>query len=162
MSSKVGGAGGAKQPATATKKKNNAKQVKPLVMGKGTPPEVQAQIFALLVSGQFHHDSDLAKHLNISKGTVTKYKKMIPPDVLEQVRAVKKERVGELIVKFLEETLESLSMMNAALTPDWYVKQDAPGLAIFFGVKVDKVAKILDSINRADDAAGVISASEGS
>lgn len=149
MPTKTSGAGGG---AKSKPSRNTKRSTRKGNSGSDTPDAVKAQIFAMLMSGQYDHEHEIATQAGVAKSTVTKYKKLLPPEYLEQARTIKKERVGPLIVEFLETTLESLKAVNETTSDDeWIRRQDASGLAVFFGVKTDKIAKILDAIHRAPD-----------
>ncbi len=145
----------------ASKKKLNG-QVG--VKGSITPPEVQAQIIGALLSGQFATDAEVAKEAKVSKSTVSRIRKSIPPEYLKQIEIVKKDRIGELVVEFLESTLESLKKINEYTSEqEWIQRQDAAGIGVLFGIKADKVTKVLEAIERAHEPEiEEISGTEGS
>ena len=56
---------------------------------------------------------------------------------------------------FLEEALGSLIRIDRiTLDQDWLLSQDAASLATFYGVKADKVIRILEAIERANRVNG--------
>src|SRR5688572_21867781 len=116
--------------------------------GKGikTPPEVQAQIIAALLTGQFQTDEQVAEATGVSKHTVGRIRKHIPNEYLIQVELLKKDRIGELVGEYLEESLRSLIRIDmVTLSEDWLWRQDAASLATFYGVKADKAYRLLEA-----------------
>lgn len=156
---KASGAGDDKSKATTTQtaKQLANKKIKPAakkatVKGKDTPDVVKAQIIAALLSGEFQEDQDIATVVGVSKSTVSRLKKQIPDQYLKQIETKKKDRVGDLVIEFLESTLESLAKINVYTSDEeWVKRQDAAGIAVLFGVKSDKIAKILEAIERANE-----------
>lgn len=139
------------------KKKNN--------QGVETPDEVKAAIISALLSGQFQTDKEAAKAIGVHPGVVSKYKKLIPAEYLEQVLADKKDAIGEKIMEFLESALEGLKSIDQklAMNEEWLLRQNAAEIATFYGVKADKVIKILEAIERANEpVSDEVSGSEGS
>jgi DNA-binding transcriptional regulator LsrR (DeoR family) len=121
--------------------------------GKGvkTPPEVQAQIIAALLFGQFNTDEQVAEATGVSKHTVGRIRKRIPSEYLIQVETLKKDRIGDLVVEYLEKALESqIRIDEVTLNEEWLFQQDAASLATFYGVKADKVYRLLEAIERAN------------
>lgn len=121
-------------------------------MGKGikTPPEVQAQIIAALLTGQFQTDEQVAEIAGVSKHTVSRIKRQIPDAYLRQVETLKKDRISDLVAEYLEESLRSLIRIDAVtLSEDWLWRQDAASLATFYGVKADKAYRLMEAIERA-------------
>ncbi len=136
--------------AEISKKPKKPKGVK---TGKGnvTPPEVTASIVTCFLSGVFQSDEDIAKHVGVSRSTVAKIKKHIPEDILHIKNTATGARIEALVLEFLEETLESLKRISRlTLNDEWLQKQTAVELATFFGVKADRVLKILEAIERAN------------
>lgn len=120
--------------------------------GKGikTPPEVQAQIIAALLTGQFQTDEQVAEATGVSKHTVGRIRKQIPAEYLRQVELLKKDRIGELVGEYLEESLRSLIRIDqVTLSDEWLWRQDAASLATLYGVKADKAYRLLEAIERA-------------
>jgi hypothetical protein len=151
---KSSGAGPAAASPQKGKRTRPSAQKKQTVRGKEVPDAVKAAIMGALLSGQFQHDSDIAEHLKVSKGTISKYKDLIPPEYLEQVRTQKKDQIGEMVMGFLEHNFESLKSVDAFINdpdlgPEWIGRQGAAELATFYGVKADKNLKLLELIEAA-------------
>jgi hypothetical protein len=122
--------------------------------GRQTPIEVQAQIIAALLSGQFSNDSDIALEARVSKATVSRIRASLPANILANIITKKEDRMAELVAEFLEEGLESLKRIDGiTIDGDWLRTQDAPGLATLYGVKADKVIRILEAVERANSQA---------
>ena len=84
-----------------------------------------------------------------SESTVSRLRASIPEEYL------KKEKIAGLVVDFLEEALGSLIRIDRiTLDQDWLLSQDAASLATFYGVKADKVIRILEAIERANRVNG--------
>lgn len=123
--------------------------------GKGfqTPPEVQAQIIAALLSGQFLTDTEVATATGVSKPTVSRIKRQIPSEFLSQVDHRKKDQISALVIEFLEEALRSQKRIDeVTLSREWLFEQDAASIATFYGVKADKLIRFLEAIERASQA----------
>jgi hypothetical protein len=126
-------------------KKNTGQQ------GRAVPINVQAQIIASLLSGQFRTDAQIATEVSVSRMTVSRIRAAIPEEILLQLVTLKKERIGELVGEFLEESLESLKRIDKITSDsEWLRLQDATGLSMFYGVKADKVIRLLEAIERAN------------
>ncbi len=71
--------------------------------------------------------------------------------MLKEIVSSKKDRIGELITEMLEASLGSLTRI-ANITKDevWIKSQNAAELATLYGVKADKIIKILEAIERAN------------
>jgi hypothetical protein len=131
---------------------NSEKQRLPKPKGKGiqTSPEVQAQIIAALLSGQFLTDTEVATATGVSKPTVSRIKKQIPIKFLTRVEVRKNDQISDLVVEFLKEALRSQKRIDSVtLSPEWLFRQDAASIATFYGVKADKLIRFLEAIERA-------------
>lgn len=160
MAIKSSGAGPSASDLTKISKPGPAKKTV-TKKGKITPPEVTAQIIAALLSGQFQDDTELAAAVGTSKSNITKIKKSIPKEYLEQISAIKKDKIGQLVGEFLEGALHSLQRIDAVtLNEEWLFNQGAAELATFYGVKADKVIKILEAIERAHSEPDIIPVTE--
>jgi hypothetical protein len=123
--------------------------------GSKTPPEVQARIIGMLLTGQFRTDEELSQAVGVSKSTVSRLRSAIPAAYLKQAETLKKETISLLVADFLTASLESLIRIDqVTVSEDWLRAQDAASLATFYGVKSDKVFRILEAIERAQDAKG--------
>jgi len=61
------------------------------------------------------------------------------------------DRLAKLVAEFLEGALESLKRIDGiTIDGDWLRSQDAAGLATLYGVKADKVIRILEAIEWAN------------
>lgn len=120
--------------------------------GVKLPPEVQAQIFAALLMGQFTTDAELADAKGVSKQTVSRLRKYIPEEFAKFGLDLKQKRITDLVLSYLEEGLES-SMRIDSVTNDieWLKSQDAASLATLYGVKSDKIFKLLEAIELAEE-----------
>ncbi len=150
----------------AVNKDEGPRRPRPSRTGKGikTPPEVQAEIIAALLTGQFQTDEQVAKATGVSKVTVCRIRKHIPEEYLKQLELLKKDWLGELVGEYLEESLRSLIRIDQVTrSEEWLCQQDAASLATFYGVKADKAYRLMEAIERANrPEPDVIAASEGS
>ncbi len=121
----------------------------------GTPPEVTAQIISCFLSGMFQTDIQIAEHVKVSPSTVGRIRSAVYkefPDLLKFAETALRARVETLIVEMIEETLESLKRISALTKNDgWLCQQTAVELATLYGVKADRVIKILDAIQAAGE-----------
>ncbi len=77
----------------------------------GTPPVIVAQIISCIIGGTFQTDVEIAAHTKVSTKTVQRIKTTIFkefPDLLNFTEQTKSNRIEELIIEMMEETLESL------------------------------------------------------
>ena len=99
---------------------------------------------------QFRTDEEADAAIGVSKSTVSRVRASIPVEYLKQAETVKKERIAELVVDFLDEAQQSLMQIDRiTLDQDWLLSQDAASIATFFGVKADKVIRILEASEQA-------------
>jgi hypothetical protein len=138
----------AKNDSTAEKRSDKAKRA--TRKGSRTPPEVQAQIIGVLLTGQFRTDEEAANAIGVSKSTVSRLRASIPDEYLKLSETLKKERIADRVVDFIDEALDSLIRVNRiTLDQDWLLSQDAASLATFYGVSADKVIRILEASENA-------------
>ena len=71
-----------------------------------------------------------------------------PNDSIETVVGILgRERIGALIVDYLEQALETLSAQARTFADEsWLRKQDASELAVLHGVLADKTIRILEAL----------------
>lgn len=108
--------------------------------------EVKSSVMAALLEGQ--SVSAVAKEYDIPKGTVSNWKRSKLPGVQSNRTQKESDDVGELLMVLLRTNIESLiAISRTTQEPDWIKKQDAAELATFFGVKHDKVVRLIDALN---------------
>ena len=98
---------------------------------------------AALLTGQ--SVSSVAREYSIPKGTVSGWKRQAQG--VAGVATQKKERIGELIIEYVEAALDSLRSQVEAVGNEKYInKQSASELAVLHGVIADKAIRILEGI----------------
>lgn len=109
--------------------------------------ETKAAVMAALLTGQ--SISAVAREYGLPKGTVAGWKNQ----ALRESQAVatpteqRRERIGALIVDYLEQALETLSAQARTFADEsWLRKQDASELAVLHGVLADKTIRILEAL----------------
>ena len=117
-------------------------------------PEVKAAVMAALLEGQ--KIGDIAREYDVKEGTIKSWNKR---HGLQRVATVatfdaeKKETVGELLIKYLEQNLKTLKVQAQVFSdPDWIKKQDAADMAVLHGVMTDKAVRLVEALERANAA----------
>ena len=109
-------------------------------------PEIKAQVMAQLVAGQLTI-SEAAVKYKIPESTIKTWSSQ--RGTVEAVGQEKKE-IGELLVGYLRENLETLKAQAKFFrTEDWLKQQDASGAAILHGVLTDKTVRLLEALGGA-------------
>lgn len=113
--------------------------------------EIKAAVMAALLEGQ--SVNKVAADYNIPAGTVKSWKsRQINGESVASVATEKRERIGELLVELLEVEIETLKCVSiAARDPGWLKMQPADGLAVFSGVKYDKLVRVLEAFGKDDN-----------
>lgn len=110
--------------------------------GKPHSDEVKAAVMAALLAGQ--GVNEVAARYQLDPSVVSRWRKQIPEDQLQQLATKKDDDFGDLIADFLRETLTTLAVQARLFRdPDWLKKQDADSLAVLHGVQTDKAIRIL-------------------
>lgn len=110
--------------------------------------EVKAAAMAALLTGQ--SISQVAKEYKIPRGTVAAWASQTGRQQL--VATTKKERIGELLVEYLEASLTTLRKQVEYFSDDkWLYKQTASEAAVLHGVIADKAVRLLEAL-AGDDA----------
>jgi len=78
-----------------------------MARGKAHSPEVKAQVMAALLSGQ--GVNEVARQYNLDTGTVSRWKKQIPQEQLQQVAAEKSVQLEEMVFGYLTENFRALA-----------------------------------------------------
>ena len=113
--------------------------------------ETKAAAMAALLQGQ--SVSSVARDYQIPKGTVSNWKRQAA-DQAAGVRPerTQKERIGELLVEYLNTNLETLRVQAEHFAdPEWLKKQGASELAVLHGVMTDKAVRLLEAMAGAGD-----------
>ena len=131
-----------------------------MAKGQGTPipDNKKAAVIAALLAGQ--GVNQVAAEYKVPKASVSRLKKLIPQEQLEQVGTQKGENIANLIAQNLEASFEAIhNILQITGDAQWLGKQPADELATFLGVTSDKVFRVLEAIenaqHRSDDEADV-------
>lgn len=107
--------------------------------------EIKAQVMAALLTGQ--SINKVADAYKIPKSTIANWSADANKNIQGTIPNPKKERIGELIIEYLEKSLGALvAQVEVFAEKDWIRKQEASDLAVLHGVGVDKVFKIADAL----------------
>lgn len=118
-------------------------------MAKACSPETKAAVLAALLAGQ--GVNEVATQYHIDKATVSRWKKTIPSEQLQQVATKKAEDFGDLLANYLRETLTTLTAQAVYFRDEtWLSKQPAADVAVLHGVQTDKAIRLLEAIERAN------------
>lgn len=96
--------------------------------------------------------SSVAREYKIPKGTVSSWKQK----AFDTARGVvpkstqKSERIGELLLEYLAQNIETLKVQAAAFSDTaWLHKQNAADAAVLHGVLTDKAVRLLEALSNA-------------
>jgi transposase-like protein len=119
-------------------------------MANSYTDETKGAVMAALLEGQ--SVSSVAKDYEIPKGTVSRWKKTALSEGVREERTQKEPGdIGDLLLELLRTNVESLiAISKTTQDAEWIKKQDAAELATFFGVKHDKVVRMVEALNGAD------------
>lgn len=119
--------------------------------------ETRAAVMTALLTGQ--SVSSIAKQYNIPKGTVSNWKRSAGGTVK---RTQKTERIGELLIGYLQSNLEALSAQAEQFkNHDWLRKQTASDAAVLHGVMTDKAIRLLEALSKSSEHATSDSDTDG-
>ena len=110
--------------------------------------ETKAAVKAALLEGQ--GVSRVAKDYKIPEGTVKAWKSRLKKEGVAEVAPQKKKEIGDLLIEYLHENLETLrSQSEHFRDKDWLKDQSADDLAVLHGVMCDKAVRLLEAIGNA-------------
>jgi hypothetical protein len=110
--------------------------------------EKRAVVLAALLVGQ--GVNQIAAQYKIPKATVSRLKKAIPTEHLEQIGTQKRDRLAELIAANLEASFQARqNILKQTEDAHWLSKQSASELATLYGVAADKEFRVLEAIENA-------------
>lgn len=111
--------------------------------------EVKAAVMAALMAGQ--SISSVAADYRIPEGTVKRWS-AANREQLEPVRSAKRERIGDLLIEYLELNLEALKAQARVFADaEWIKGQAASEVAVLHGVVADKGIRLLEALAAAGD-----------
>lgn len=116
--------------------------------GKRISDEQRAVVIAALLEGQAV--TKVAEQFKLPHSTVSRLKKAIPQEQLDEVGRKKAENIAALISANLEGSFEAIqNILKVTNDDNWLHKQPASELATFLGVTSDKVFRVLEAIENA-------------
>lgn len=124
-----------------------------MAAGQGKPitDTNRAVVIAALLAGQ--GVNEIAEKYKIPKASVSRLKKAIPQEQLEQVGTQKGENIAALISANLESSFNAIqNILTVTKNAEWLHKQPASELATFLGVTSDKVFRVLEAIENAQSS----------
>ena len=112
--------------------------------------ETKAAVIAALLAGQAV--ASVAKEYKIPAGTVKSWKsRQLNGENVATVATEKRQEVGELLLQYLRENLETLRVQAVAFRDrDWLAQQGASESAILHGVLTDKAVRLLEAMSKSD------------
>jgi hypothetical protein len=103
---------------------------------------------AALLAGQGVNEVATEYHLDPS--VVSRWRKSIPADQLQQVATKKEHDFGQLVGNYLGSLLATLQVQADFFSdPEWLARQKADQLAVLHGVCADKGIRLLEAAERA-------------
>lgn len=116
--------------------------------GKRIPDEIRAAVLAELLAG--HTVTHVSEKFKIPQGTVSRLRKAIPAEKLNEIETKKGERIAELITQNLELSFQAMNnIASQTANVEWLNRQNAHDLATLFGVTADKIFRVLEAIENA-------------
>lgn len=114
-------------------------------------PETKAAVMAALLEGQAV--SHVAEKYNIPAATVSGWKSKAKESLGADLPNEKREAIGELLLEYLRENLETLrEQARHFRDPAWLKEQGAAESATLHGVMTDKAVRLLEAMSPAADA----------
>jgi len=119
-----------------------------MAQGRRIPDEVRAAVIGALLEGQAV--TKVADDYKIPHSSVSRLKKAIPQEQLDEVGRKKGEHIAELISNNLEASFIAIkNILNQTENAKWLTQQNAADLATLLGVTSDKVFRVLEAIQNA-------------
>jgi transposase-like protein len=116
--------------------------------GKRIPDSKKAAVMAALLEGQAV--TKVADDYKIDKATVSRIKKQLPADKLQEVATKKELDIANSIALMLDASFKAIhNILRQTENAEWLNKQPADELATFIGVTSDKVFRVLEAIENA-------------
>ena len=108
--------------------------------------QVKALALAQLLAGQA--PSEVARALGVPVGTIRSWKsRQQHGESVATVATDSRERIGALLVEYLETVLTTLIVQQKAFANvEWLLKQSAAEAATLHGVSVDKTVRLLEGL----------------
>jgi DNA-directed RNA polymerase specialized sigma24 family protein len=115
---------------------------------------IKAQALAALLAGQT--PAEVARLYHIPVGTLRSWKsRQQNGSSVAMIATESRERIGALLLEYLEVTLTTLVMQQKAFAnAEWLHKQSAAEVATLHGISVDKAVRLLEGLADQDDGMG--------
>jgi transposase-like protein len=116
--------------------------------GKRIPDEKRAAVLAALLEGQAV--TKIADDYKLSHATVSRLRKELPVEKLNEVAHKKELDIASSIAGMLDSSFKAIqNVLRLTENADWITKQNASDLATFMGVTADKCFRVLEAIDNA-------------
>ena len=108
--------------------------------------QIKAQALAALLAGQSY--TQVAQAFGVPIGTLRSWRSRYRAgDPVANVATQKRDRIGALLLEYLETTLETLKAQQVVFRDEtWLKQQSASEIAILHGVTVDKTIRLLEGL----------------
>ena len=108
--------------------------------------QIKAQALAALLAGQT--PAQVSALFGIPVGTLRSWKsRQLRGEGVATVATEKRERIGALLLEYLEINLETLKVQQIAFrNEEWLIKQSASEVAVLHGVSFDKAIRLLEGL----------------
>lgn len=108
--------------------------------------QVKAQALAALLAGQT--PAQVSAVFGVPVGTLRSWKsRQLRGEGVAIVATEKRERIGALLLEYLEINLETLKIQQIAFrNEEWLSKQSASEVAVLHGVSFDKAIRLLEGL----------------
>jgi transposase-like protein len=121
-----------------------------MARGKAHSEETKAAVLAALLTGQ--GVNEVARQYELDSSVVSRWKKQLPAEQLQQVATEKRDEFGDLLAGYLRTNLVTLQVQSEFFrNEEWLKKQPASDLAVLHGVVTDKTIRLLEAAERAAD-----------
>lgn len=115
--------------------------------GRNYDPEIKAAVLAALLTGQ--SINAVAKEYKVPAGTVKSWKSRELSEKVATVATAKQADVGELLIKYMEQSLETLTEQHEVFRDgEWLRQQSASDAAVLHGVLMDKLMRLLEAMEQ--------------
>ena len=117
--------------------------------------EIRASVMAALLTGQ--SVSQVAEQFNLGKATVSRWRKTLRSETLEQIGTEKRESLEGLLIDYVITNLKTLKAQSEIVRdPDYIKKQSASEIAVLHGVLADKSIRILSALEAVEEESGFV------
>lgn len=118
--------------------------------GKSYPDETKAAVMAALLAGQ--SISSVAREYKIPKGTVSDWNKIAHEVGIQATQKKELKPIGDALIELLATEIQTLvEISKATRHVGWVHKQSAADLAVYTGVKHDKLIRMLEAFGNSTE-----------